>query len=70
MAPMPMPMRLYAEAFRLTAEDNDSGRGGTVGVLEDAVEVVDVDEGVVKAFDAMETDAPVVVAGEEDMVAR
>ena len=39
-------------------------------MLEDAVEVVDVDEGVVKAFDAMETDAPVVVVGEEDMVAR
>lgn len=62
-------MRLYAEALLFTDEDNDSGRGGTVGVLEDALDVFVVGEGVVRAFEAMGTDAPAVVAVGEDMVA-
>ena len=66
----PIPMRLYAEALLFTLEVNDSGRGGTVGVPEDALDVVVVGEVAVRAVEAMGTDAPVVVAVGEDRVAR
>jgi hypothetical protein len=46
-----VPTRLYAEAFWFTAAFNESGRGGTAGVLV-GKEAPDAAEGVVRAFDA------------------
>lgn len=44
----------------MTAADKESGRGGTVGVVEDTALVVD--EGAVRAFGDAEREAPLVVA--------